>query len=87
MSKPTIDGPRPSSHRTARFRVWFGHQLRSAMRARGLTNAQVAEALGVDRTTVSSYRGGRTLPDLERLVRLASALDLSVGELLGEVAP
>lgn len=54
-------------------------QLRSA---RGLTQAEVAQRLGVTRQTISSYESGRTMPDLEMLKRLADILGCDLEQLL-----
>lgn len=54
-------------------------QLRSA---RNLTQAQLADKLGVTRQTISSYESGRTTPDLETAKRLANILDVDVMLLL-----
>ena len=56
----------------------LGPRIAEARSARGLTRQAVAEALGVDRTTVEHWEAGRTRPEGVALVRL--------GELLGWTA-
>ena len=48
--------------------------LKQLRTARGLTQAEVAQRLGVTRQTISSYESGRTMPDLETLKQLADIL-------------
>lgn len=60
----------------------IGERLALARRARGLTQQQVAELLGVARTTVTAIEGGIRSPRPEELVRLARFYDRSVGDLL-----
>lgn len=50
----------------------------------GLTQAQVAERLGVDTETVSRFERGKHVPSLLTLERLAAVLATTVGELLAE---
>jgi transcriptional regulator with XRE-family HTH domain len=45
----------------------------------------MAERAGVHRTQVSLYETGKREPLLETVVRLAGAVDLSTGELLGPI--
>lgn len=50
----------------------------------GLTQAQLAERLGVDSETVSRFERGRHAPSLLTLERLAGLLYTTAGELLAE---
>ncbi len=52
--------------------------------ALGLTQAQLAERLGVDTETLSRFERGKHLPSLLTLERLAGVLFMTVGELLSE---
>lgn len=51
----------------------------------GLTQAQLAERLGVDSETISRFERGRHAPSLFTLQRLASLLFTTAGDLLDEV--
>lgn len=51
-----------------------------------LTQQDVAEACGVDRSTVANWETGQTYPDARRLKALAKVLDVTVDELLAEPA-
>lgn len=50
--------------------------LRDAMSARRLAQKQLARVAGVDRSTVSRWLSGRTLPPLESLLLMAAHLDV-----------
>lgn len=53
-------------------------------RALGLTQAQLAERLGVDTETLSRFERGKHVPTLKNLIRLASLLQTTVADLLKE---
>lgn len=54
---------------------------------RGLTQAQLAELLGVSASAVGMYEQGRREPDGRLLARMASVLRCSTDELLGVEPP
>lgn len=47
----------------------------------GITQAALAGALGVDRTTVTKWEIGRSFPRAELLPKLAAVLGCEIGEL------
>lgn len=55
--------------------------------ARGLTQAQVASRLGVDRAHVSSLEQGQRNPTATTLWEIASALEVEIGELVSPRDP
>ena len=59
-----------------------GGRLRTARRASGLTQKQLAEALGVESITVSRWERGVTTPSLPRLRRIAEITETSVSDLV-----
>ncbi len=56
----------------------------SRRRCLGLTQAQLAERLGVETETLSRFERGKHLPSLLTLERLSGLLVTSMGELLAE---
>ena len=60
----------------------FGENLGELRRRRGLTQAALAEQLGVLANQVSLYESGRSEPSLGVLRKLAVALSVSSDELL-----
>src|SRR3954464_12508832 len=67
--------------------VVLGQRLRHARRARGLTLAQVAEAVGTVPSALSMVENGRREPKLSMLQGLATALDTPLEDLLRPDAP
>ncbi|WP_374713759.1 helix-turn-helix transcriptional regulator [Symbiobacterium terraclitae] len=61
--------------------------LRKAIEERGLTQAQVAEALGLSSSRLSQYVTGKRRPALPVAVRLAAYLGTSVEQLFCDDLP
>ena len=65
----------------------FGERLIVARFNHGrISQETVAERAEIHRTQMTLYESGRRMPMLESLVRLAGAVDLTAGELLGPIA-
>ena len=64
-----------------------GAGLRSARQARGFSQQRLAEKAGVSRQLVSVTESGKSGPSLRVALALARALELSVEEVFGSVAP
>jgi len=58
--------------------------LKTIRRARGLSQVDLGEVLGVTRQTVYNWETGQAWPSAEMLPRIAEALGCSIGELFGE---
>ena len=63
--------------------VQFGKRCKILRQERGLTQQQVADALGISRSAYAYYEIGKTRPSLESLVHIARMYDVSVDFLLG----
>jgi transcriptional regulator with XRE-family HTH domain len=61
----------------------FGKRLFSLRKARGLTQVQLAEALGTTQRVISYYETEAELPPSTAIIPLARILDVSTDELLG----
>ena len=59
-----------------------GATVRQLREARGLTQAELAETIGVSSKTVSKWETGKGLPDITLLQPLAAALGISLIELM-----
>lgn len=57
--------------------------LRTARTSKGMTQEQVAEFLGVHRTTYNRYERGLRTPDLDTISKLASLFEVTTDYLLG----
>ncbi len=58
--------------------------IKERRRALGLTQAQLAERLGVDTETLSRFERGKHSPTLKNLARLAGLLQTTISDLLAE---
>jgi DNA-binding XRE family transcriptional regulator len=61
----------------------FGTRCRNARMAAGLTQAQVADAVGISIPTYKKYEQGVSLPNVETTVRIAQVLKVSIRYLTG----
>jgi DNA-binding phage protein len=59
----------------------YGH-LATVMRMRGISDAQLAEQTGLDRTAIYRIRTGVVVPSLESTVVIVKALDLPLTDLV-----
>lgn len=62
-------------------------RLREARRRAGLTQAEVADAAGLDENVYARYERAERLPSVEILDRLCDAVGCSADWLLGETTP
>ena len=62
----------------------FPERLRRLRESRGLTQRELAEAIGVSRQAIGLYEAGEREPDLSTLQKLARALGTSMSYLVGE---
>lgn len=58
--------------------------LRQMRKSAGLTQAQLADKLKINRATVSKYETGEIVPSIEQVVNICAVLDVSFEELFGE---
>lgn len=61
----------------------LAENLKRIRQERGMTQAQVAKRIPVDRTTYTKYENGIAEPHLGNLVKLCDVLQVSPNELLG----
>lgn len=61
-------------------------QLKDLRKKRGLSQARLAEMVGVEQPTVQRWESGKRLPDLDGLTALSKALGVSPGALLDGTA-
>lgn len=66
-----------------RYREQFGINLKKRMKEQHVTQAKLAEEMGVSRTCVGFWCHGRTIPSNARLKELALFLETSPMRLLG----
>ena len=69
--------------REARHKVSLSENIRSLRKQRKITQAKLAEALGVTVGAVYKWESGQSLPELNLVVEMADFFDISVDVLLG----
>ena len=62
----------------------LSENIKASRKKKGLSQEELARELHIVRQTVSKWEKGLSVPDAEMLIRIAQALDTSVGALLGE---
>lgn len=64
-------------------KLLFKESLKRLRKERGMNQSELADKLGVSRTTVTTWEKGDALPSLDRIVEIASVLDVDLITLLG----
>jgi ribosome-binding protein aMBF1 (putative translation factor) len=67
---------------TERRAMAFGENLRHARHAADVSQEDLSQDSGVDRTAISTYERGRREPNLRTIVKLARALGVTPADLL-----
>lgn len=60
----------------------FGERLKQVRKEKGITQAQLAQKIGVVKTTITGYERGNRQPDVQKIKELAKALDVTGDYLL-----
>lgn len=61
----------------------FNENLKKARIQKGITQKELAEKIGVAKSTYSLYESGNREPNVQNIKRIADILDVSADELLG----
>ena len=59
----------------------FAENFKNARTEAGLTQQQVADAIGIDRTSVTHYEMGDSMPSSRNLIKLCEVLNITMNEL------
>ena len=62
-------------------------RIQALRKARGITQEQLADAVGVSRQAVSKWEAEQSAPDLERIVAMAEYFDVTTDYLLRGIEP
>lgn len=65
----------------------LGERLRELRHKNGLFQEQEAEQLGVSRQAVAKWEGDKSIPSMEKLLRLSALYQVSLEELTETPAP
>ena len=68
-----------------RERMYERKRLKAARIAKGVTQAELAQRIGVTTQAISSFEKGAKAPKMETVKRIAEALGISVAELYGRM--
>lgn len=60
----------------------FGENIKSVRVGRDLTQQQMADKLNISRQAISNWENNRNLPDIEMLIEIAKAFNLTLDELI-----
>lgn len=63
-----------------------GESLRKVRKDHNLKQRDIAEAIGIDRSTYSFYETGKTNPPIETMCALAKIYNVTIGYLIGKEA-
>jgi transcriptional regulator with XRE-family HTH domain len=66
---------------------YFGRRLAAFRAAKGLTQYELADALGITRNLVVYYERAAKNPSLETVKKIADFFGVTVGEMLNDTAP
>jgi len=70
----------------SRFYEQVGQKVRNARAHEGVTQSQLADAVGLTRTSITNLEAGRQHIPLHLLARIAAVLKTRTGDLLPEVS-
>ena len=62
----------------------FAEKFKTARKNAGLSQQQIADALGLDRSAIAHYENGDSMPALKNIIKVCKLLNLSVEELMEE---
>lgn len=62
----------------------IGKNLKKCRKEKGLTQKQLAELIGVVASTVTKYENNQLEPNINTLMKISEALDVSMAELIGK---
>ncbi|MDN6104856.1 MAG: helix-turn-helix domain-containing protein, partial [Lacticaseibacillus paracasei] len=62
----------------------FGERLTQLRKQKGLSQNDLAEAIGISRQAISKYENGLAQPGLDKIAKLRDILGVSYADLLGK---
>lgn len=67
--------------------VEIGKQIKKFRQEQGVSQQELADHLAISRQTISKWELGKSLPDIENVVRLCDYFDISLDVLIGRKKP
>lgn len=68
------------------YKIQIHERIAFFRRKKGMTQLELARALGVSNQAVSKWEAGRCCPDIQLLPEIADCFGITVDELLGHTA-
>mgnify|MGYP001166045941 CR=1 FL=1 len=65
----------------------FGRRLKELRKKRGLSQKELAAAIGVHQFQISKYETGAYFPTVGNVIEIAKTLHVGIAELFGEIGP
>lgn len=62
----------------------FAENFKKARKSAGLSQQQIADALGLDRTAITHYEMGDSMPNARNLKKICELTNISLNELLDD---
>lgn len=69
------------------WRYEFGENLEAMLREYPMTQSELAEATGLDKSTISNYISGKRAPSVQAILAIAYALDCTTDDLIDLYGP
>lgn len=69
------------------YKLELGSRILKARRNKGLTQREVAKAIGHSQSSITQIESGKVLPRTDTLFKLSKALDTPVNKFFPEVVP
>ena len=66
------------------FYMTFGEKLRKIRKAKGLTQTELAEMVGMKQQMLASYEADSQIPAVTKVARLSKALGVTIEELVND---
>jgi predicted XRE-type DNA-binding protein len=76
--------PNDYSKDSVAIRKDIGHNLKKIIMTRGMPQSEIAEKCGITEAMLSRYIHGTSMPGVDKIYALASALDCRAIDILGE---
>jgi len=67
--------------------LMFGRRLKELRKKRGLSQKELAAAIGVHQFQISKYETGTYFPTVGNVIEIAKTLHVGIAELFGEIVP
>jgi len=82
LNRQQTEAQNPKDHSTPITPEILGHRILVLLKASGLTQQQLASAVGTSQPTINDYVHGRVMPTLPILERIARALGIRLRQLV-----